>query len=84
MRHARPDYDRIQDPAGLIPEDEPVFLIRAQDACSAETLRAWIDAAIDRHADPGIVKLAYAHLKRFRDWQFDHGTKTPDLPDTSE
>ena len=26
MKHARPDYDRIQDPAGLIPDAEPVFL----------------------------------------------------------
>jgi HSP20 family protein len=26
MQHARDDYDRIQDPSGLIPDDEPVFL----------------------------------------------------------
>jgi hypothetical protein len=32
MKHARDDYNRIQDPAGLIPEDEPVFLLRAQGA----------------------------------------------------
>lgn len=33
MKHGRTDYDeRIQDSAGLIPEDEPVLLIRAQDA----------------------------------------------------
>lgn len=32
MRHAREDYNRIQDPAGKIHEDEPVFLMRAQDA----------------------------------------------------
>jgi len=31
MKHARPDYDRIQDPAGLIPKYEPVFLLRGQD-----------------------------------------------------
>lgn len=32
MKHGRPDYDeRIQDSMGLIPEDEPVFLIRDQD-----------------------------------------------------
>ena len=28
MKHARDDYNRIQDPAGKIPEDEPVFLLR--------------------------------------------------------
>lgn len=41
MKHARPDYDRIQDPASLIPEDEPVFLIRGQDRAGAATVRAW-------------------------------------------
>lgn len=41
MKHARPDYQRIQDPQGLIPDDEPVFLIRAQDQVSAQAVRAW-------------------------------------------
>jgi hypothetical protein len=36
VKHARRDYDRIQDPwlgqdERAIPKDEPVFLIRAQD-----------------------------------------------------
>lgn len=31
MKHAREDYNRIQDPAGLIPDGEPVFLIRGKD-----------------------------------------------------
>lgn len=31
MKHARKDYNRIQDPAGLIPDNEPVFLVRGQD-----------------------------------------------------
>lgn len=30
MIHARPDYNRIQDPENKIPEDEPVFLLRAK------------------------------------------------------
>ncbi len=41
MKHARDDYNRIQDPAGLIPEDEPVFLIRGQDKVGAAAVRAW-------------------------------------------
>lgn len=31
MNHGRKDYNRIQDPAGLIPDKEPVFLVRGQD-----------------------------------------------------
>lgn len=44
MKHAREDYDRIQDPLGLIPEDEPVFLLRAQDrlACQAVAYYAYL------------------------------------------
>ncbi len=41
MKHARADYDRIQDPDGLIPDDEPVFLIRGQDISSGDTVRRW-------------------------------------------
>lgn len=41
MKHARADYDRIQDPAGLIPDDEPVFLLRAQDRFAATLLRMY-------------------------------------------
>jgi hypothetical protein len=40
MRHARADYDRIQDPDGLIPQDEPVFLIRGQDR-AAPAMERW-------------------------------------------
>lgn len=41
MRHAREDYNHIQDPSGRIPEDEPVFLLRAQDATAAQVVRYW-------------------------------------------
>lgn len=45
MKHARPDYNRIQDPLGLIPEDEPVFLLRGKDILTPTALEAWIAAA---------------------------------------
>lgn len=38
MIHARDDYNRIQDPAGKIPADEPVFLLRAQDALACQAV----------------------------------------------
>jgi hypothetical protein len=43
MKHARPDYDRIQDPAGRIPADEPVLLFRAQDKHAAAVARFHAD-----------------------------------------
>jgi hypothetical protein len=41
MIHARADYNRIQDPANKIPQDEPVFLLRGQDKVAAATVRVW-------------------------------------------
>ncbi len=43
MKHARPDYDRIQDPAGRIPADDPVLLFRAQDKHAAAVARFHAD-----------------------------------------
>lgn len=56
MKHAREDYNRIQDPEGKIPEDEPVFLIRAQDlagpaAVNAYALMAELTGATDKVVD---------------------------------
>ena len=31
MRHAREDYNRIQDPAGQIPDDEPQLWDRVKE-----------------------------------------------------
>ena len=41
MLHARIDYMRIQDPAGLIPDNEPVFLLRAQDRTAWIAVETW-------------------------------------------
>ena len=45
MKHARKDYDRIQDPENKIPDDEPVFLIRGQDTTAPAVLRYWAGLA---------------------------------------
>lgn len=80
MKHARADYDRIQDPEGKIREDEPVFLIRAQDALASMTVEAWADFAEQWGASVSIVLAARVHAKRIREWQTKHGLKIPDAP----
>jgi hypothetical protein len=80
MKHARHDYNRIQDPAGLIPDDEPVFLIRAQDATATWVIAEWIKRARIIHADPAIIQAAKDQLDRVYDWQDAHGVKVPDMP----
>ena len=64
MKHARADYDRIQDPAGLIPADEPVFLLRGQDKFAAATLRYYADLVELGGADLSLVQatLRQSHL----------------------
>ena len=81
MRHAREDYDRIQDPAGLIPADEPVFLLRAKDMAAPEAVRAWANRAAACGADPEIVGLVWAQARLMEEWQASIGGGTiPDLP----
>ena len=81
MKHARLDYQRIQDPAGLIPEDEPVFLLRAQDATAPATIREWVRLQRMRNDCAEIAcELATRHVAAMEIWQWDHGCKTADVP----
>lgn len=76
MLHAREDYNRIQDPENKIPEDEPVFLIRAQDKVGADAVRAWASFAEAVGASFEIVRIAREHADKMEAWYIH---KTPDL-----
>ena len=80
MKHAREDYNRIQDPAGKIPEDEPVFLIRGQDKCGPETLRFWARLAAEQGAHKDIVHAAFDQASEMEFWQDMCAQKVPDMP----
>jgi len=75
MKHARADYDRIQDPAGLIPEDEPVFLLRGQDKLAWHIVKMYGYCASLVGKDD-IAKLCKDHARKMRDWPVK---KVPDL-----
>ncbi len=68
MKHARPDYDRIQDPDGKIPDDEPVFLIRGQDVIGAATVRAWADLNETSGGDHFLTVRARDQADRMDEW----------------
>lgn len=69
MRHARADYEgRIVDTAGLIPDEEPVFLIRGQDKAGADTVRDWAQHNLDAGGDPHLSKLARDHADLMDKW----------------
>ena len=80
MKHARKDYDRIQDPQKLIPEDEPVFLLRAQDKFAPKLVALWALLAVEDGVDIKMVKMVRNHAEEMNAWQKVNGAKTPDLP----
>lgn len=77
MIHAREDYNRIQDPANLIPADEPVFLLRAQDPLAWVVVGLWADAAELIGADQEIIDAAREQASAMHQWP--HKAK-PDMP----
>ncbi len=79
MKHARPDYDRIQDPSGKIPVDEPVFLLRAQDRTAPAILDEWARLQIFFGGDSQLAEMAREQALRMREWQAAHGSKLADL-----
>jgi hypothetical protein len=79
MIHARADYNRIQDPAGKIGAEEPVFLMRAQDDAFCTILAFAIDQYRGRQAD-GVVARLERHLSLAQQWQATHPTKVADVP----
>ncbi len=80
MKHAREDYNRIQDPEHKIPEDEPVFLIRAHDVTAPDVVRYWAMKAGYCGADKEIIQHAKDQADRMIEWQRHHGMKIPDMP----
>ena len=80
MKHARKDYQRIQDPDGKIPENEPVFLIRGQDLAGPETLRAYAVEAHRKGASQTIIDATLRQAREMEKWQREVARKTPDMP----
>lgn len=76
MRHAREDYNRFQDPARLIPEDEPVFILRGQDKYAARTVNFYADLVEENKGSVDVVNATRELANWMRDWP-KH--KEPDL-----
>lgn len=81
MRHLRADYDRFQDPDRIVPEDEPVFLIRGQDPAASVAVRAYAVAAAAAGADAEMVRQIGAWADEMKAYakRAQHGP--PDIPD---
>lgn len=79
MKHAREDYNRIQDPAGLIGEDEPVFLLRAKDKTAPTIVRRWALEQMNQGSNDPCIDVAIRHAMVMEAWQKVNGCKLADL-----
>lgn len=68
MIHANSKYNVIHDHGELIPEDEPVFLLRAQDKCASDSVRNWAVLMAHSGAKADIIDAAYAHASLMDQW----------------
>ena len=80
MIHARKDYNRIQDPKGLIGEEEPVFLLRAKDRLAPNVVRYWAILLKNYGGDKDLVLRAEQWASKMEEWQKEHECKIPDAP----
>ena len=60
-----------------IPEDEPCFIIRGQDAFALRAVQEYINLTLDV-VSVAVTDELLAHRERIRKWQQDHPVKIPD------
>lgn len=65
---------------GKAADDEPVFVLRAQDRFLPVILDLWINLAMAANVNPKKIEEAQLLLDKVRRWQFDHfhNVKIPD------
>jgi len=80
MLHARKDYnERIQDSANLIPDSEPCFLIRGQDACGAAAVRAYAHIHRTNGGSDTVYLAAMRQADRMEAWAKEKTSKLADV-----
>ena len=80
MRHARTDYDRIQDPDNKIPDNEPVLLFRGQDKHSLAIAYEYLRLLEESGGQPEMKRALQKQIKRIEAWQKTVKCKEPDMP----
>lgn len=59
-------------------DDEPVFVLRAQDRLAPRVIRYWASRATVAGVPAGKVNEAYALAAQMEAWQATHTAKVPD------
>lgn len=80
MKFTRDDYNRrIIDLENKIPDDEPVFLLRAQDKHAPSTLRFYAQL-LKEDGDEAMAEELLVHARNMLIWQKSVRVKKPDKP----
>jgi hypothetical protein len=78
MKFTRDDYNkRIIDTAGKIPDDEPVFLLRAQDVYAPSTLRYYAKL-LEEDGNKDMADELRLHARQMVIWQKSVRVHKPD------
>lgn len=59
-------------------DDEPFFILRAQDVLAPQVVELWALSATMIHANTPKISNARTIAASMRDWQLRHGSKVPD------
>ena len=78
MKHPHEKYNHIQDPTGKIGANEPVFLLRAQDAFAPDVVTHWCELCEKEKLDPAMIAGVRQHVADMRAWQQKNVCKWPD------
>lgn len=79
VKFTRADYNRrIVDTEGRIPDDEPVFLLRAQDSHAPDTLRYYAKL-LQENGNAEMAEELLLHARNMVVWQKSVKVKKPDV-----
>lgn len=71
-------YGRISTEKGDIPDDEPVYLLRAQDSAAVAAILAHKLDAQEKGSPLAFLVGVDEAVRSFESWQRGHETKAPD------
>lgn len=75
-KYGRVTFER--EPHTPIADDEPVFILRAQDVIAPETIIRYASLCSERGSPQAHVDAVMEVYDRFVRWQQEHSTKVPD------
>lgn len=88
MLHARKDYNRIQDPLGIIPDNEPVFLLRGQDALTIPVMTRYCELLQQYEVNNKLqlIEQVQDHIRKIYSFQRSESgkVKLPDIKSEKE